>query len=206
MPVRPKANPWAAEHGLTSRFVFLYSGTLGKKHSPELLLALADEFRADPAVLVVVVAEGAGADWLREQVSVTPRPNLLQVSFQPFELLPDVLGAGDVLVTLLTSEAGASSVPSKTLSYLCAERPILAAVPPDNAIARLIEEQASAGLVSAPGDQQAFLHAARRLRHDPALRTRQGRSARAYAEKHFEPEHIVTRFEELVGAAGGRRK
>ena len=45
---------------------------------------------------------------------------------------------------LSATEAGAFSVPSKTLTYLCAARPILAAVPPQNAAAHLVTSRAGA--------------------------------------------------------------
>ena len=51
------------------------------------------------------------------------------LGFQPFEVLPDVLGSADVLVAILEPDAGVFSVPSKVLSYFCAGRPVLLAVP-----------------------------------------------------------------------------
>ncbi|HEX2115677.1 MAG TPA: glycosyltransferase, partial [Alphaproteobacteria bacterium] len=41
LAARPRDNPWAREHDLADKFVFLYSGTLGLKHNPDLLLQLA---------------------------------------------------------------------------------------------------------------------------------------------------------------------
>src|SRR5581483_858173 len=41
LPVLPRDNDWAREQGLVDRFVLLYSGTLGFKHDPSLLLDLA---------------------------------------------------------------------------------------------------------------------------------------------------------------------
>ena len=37
--------------------------------------------------------------------------------FQPYDSLPDMLGAADVAIALLEPEAGIFSVPSKVLSY-----------------------------------------------------------------------------------------
>ncbi|MEM7603041.1 MAG: glycosyltransferase, partial [Verrucomicrobiota bacterium] len=45
LPVLAKENPWSKEQGLSDKFVFLYTGTLGMKHNPGLLLALAETFR-----------------------------------------------------------------------------------------------------------------------------------------------------------------
>jgi colanic acid biosynthesis glycosyl transferase WcaI len=67
LPERPRHNEWSALHGLDDRFVFLYSGTLDKKHNPSLLRALASAFADDPTTEAVVVAECAGAEWLAEQ-------------------------------------------------------------------------------------------------------------------------------------------
>ena len=45
LPVRPKVNPWSVAHGLDDKFVFLYAGTLGRKHDPMLLVELARRSR-----------------------------------------------------------------------------------------------------------------------------------------------------------------
>lgn len=194
LPSRRRRNGWAERHELATPFVFLYSGTLGVKHSPHLLVALADAFIDDPAVRIVVVAEGAGAD----QLATTPRSNLIMLPFQPFEELPDVMSTADVLVTLLDPAAGSFSVPSKTLSYLCAGRAVLAAVPPGNAAARLISEKANAGITVDPADEAAFVAAAKQLRDDDALRAALGKSGRAYAEVCFDRTAIRQQFERLL--------
>lgn len=201
LPRQPRANGWRNEQGLGERFVFLYSGTLGLKHRPELLHALARQHVHDADV--VVVSEGMGEARLRELQARNPLPNLRLLPFQPFERYPEVLGAADALVTLLEPTAGTYSVPSKVLSYLCAGRPVLGAVPHENLAARTIQ-RAGAGLVVDPTDEEAFLVAGKRLRNEPQLRTTCGRAARAYAEATFDSEAITDRFVRIVDAALGR--
>ncbi len=191
LPPRPRQNAWAVRQGLTDRFRFVYSGTLGRKHSPELLFAIADGL---PNATVVVVSEGEGMDWLTGQQEHAPRQNVVLLPFQPFDELPDVLGSADVLVTLLDPAAGRYSVPSKTLSYLCAGRAVLASVPADNAAARLVAERAKAGIVVEPGDAPAIVAAAHRLFNDGASRSAFGVRARRYAEQTFDRARIAERF------------
>ena len=102
-----------------------------------------------------------------------------------------------MLVAALEADAGVFSVPSKVLTYHCAGRPILAAIPSSNLAARTIA-QAGSGVCVEPGDIAGFLEAARRLRADATLRERCGRAARAYAEKNFDIETIADRFEEAI--------
>ena len=136
--------------------VLLYAGTLGLKHRPELLFALAEAFDDDPCVRVVVVSEGVGADWLRSKSS----PGLELLPFQPYEDLPDMLASADVLLVLLEPEAGAYSVPSKVLTYHCAGRPILGAMPSSNLASSIIRTNDS-GVVVDPSDIDAFVESAR---------------------------------------------
>jgi len=201
---RPRENAWRDEAGIGERFVFLYAGTLGLKHNPDVLHELA---MAEPDAEVVVVSEGLGAERLRARLQDQPAPNLRILPFQRWEALPDVLGAADVLLVLLEPEAGAFSVPSKILTSLCAGRPILAAIPRANLGARTIEA-AGAGIVVAPGEPMDFLAAARNLREDDEMRARMGTAARAHAESAFDIETITDRFVRVLDdarAKGGKR-
>ncbi|MEX2409670.1 MAG: glycosyltransferase family 4 protein, partial [Rhodovibrionaceae bacterium] len=190
---RPKDNPWARAQGLADKFVFLYSGTLGMKHDPGLLSALAEAFRDDPEVRVAVISQGAGRRWLEQEKTRRKLDNLLLFDFQPFEVLSDVLATGDLQLVLLEPFAGRLSVPSKTLSCLAAERPVLSVMPPDNLAARLLAES-GAGVNLAPGDTEGFLAAARKLRGDREALVRMGAAARAYKDAHFDIEKIGPRF------------
>ncbi len=205
LPPRPQDNPWSQAHDLVGKTVFMYSGTLGLKHNPQLLAALARAFRDDPEVRVLVVTEGIGADWLQEAKAREGLDNLILLPFQPFSEVPNAIGTGAALVVLLEPDAGVYSVPSKTLAYLCADRPILGAIPLNNLAAKLIERE-GAGLVAAPADEAGFIAAARRLRADPALRAEMAAKGRAYADRAFDIDRITDQFERLLTEARDRAK
>jgi glycosyltransferase involved in cell wall biosynthesis len=205
LPERPRRNRWAADHGLCDRFVFLYSGTLGLKHEPALLVELARHFRHDDdGVSVVVVSEGLGATWLRAEADRNGLENLVVLDYQPYDRLPEVLATADVLVALLDPSAGAFSVPSKVLTYLCAGRPVLAALPRENLATRTIED-AGAGIVIDTGDGRAFLSSATRLRTEPGTGVAMGQAARRYAERAFRIDVIAQRFESALKEATSLR-
>jgi glycosyltransferase involved in cell wall biosynthesis len=199
LPPCPKDNDWSRRHGLHDKLCLVYSGTLAMKHNPDLLLQLALEFADRPDVRVVVVSEGAGAEWLKDAAPQQAASNLIVLPFQPFETLPQVLGSADVLVSILEPEAGRFSVPSKVLTYLCASRPVLLGVPPANLAARTVLA-AGAGLVAPPTDPPAFVRAARQLLDDPPMRLRMGQSGRRYAEQNFEIAGITERFSRILGS------
>ena len=194
-------NAWAAEHGLDQVPTLLYSGTLGLKHNPALLVRLARQvLDAGQPVQLVVVNSGVAVDILREEAQALDVPITL-LPFQPYERLPEVLGTGDVLVVLLEQEAGAFSVPSKTLSYLCAGRPILGLMPAENLASTLVST--AEGKVLPPADE-SLPEAARWVAQtlaDEGARERIGRESRALAEKEFALAGCADRFEALLEQA-----
>ena len=200
MPVCEKNNEWSITQQLEDKFCFLYSGTLGMKHNPALLVELAQQFIEQPDVRVVVISEGIGADWLQTQQSELQLNNLILLDYQPFAELPNVLGMADVLVAILEPDAGVFSVPSKVLSYLCAKRPLLLAVPQENLAARIVIEN-EAGLVVDPDDAGGFLENATTLFADGALRDRLSKNGRTYAEAHFDIKKISNQFEKIIISA-----
>jgi len=199
-PMRPKDNDWSRRHGLHDKVVLLYSGTLGMKHNPSLLVQLAQRVQGRADVRVVVISEGAGVEWLKQEKERVGLENLLILKFQPFNVLPDVLGTADVLLAILERDAGAFSVPSKVLTYLCAGRPLLLSVPIENLAARIVQEQ-GAGMVVAPEAERQFSEAGLAYLDNANLRAEFGANARRYAEEHFDIEAITDRFESIFEMA-----
>jgi glycosyltransferase involved in cell wall biosynthesis len=194
----PKDNAWARENGVADKFCFMYSGTLGMKHRPELLLSLAQYLASSREGVLIVNSAGPGADWLRENTKDVPSDVFRLQPFQPYERLSEVLGAADILIALLDSDAG-FAVPSKTLSYLCAARPILMAAPSANMSAKAILK-AKAGLVVSPDSPEEFVAAAKKLLHSSNDRHSYAQNARTYAEHNFNIEDIADRFLSLIHA------
>lgn len=197
----PRRNAWSAEHGLDDVPTILYSGTLGLKHNPELLVSLTRQVRERgvPARLVVV-NQGPAVEILQAAAEQAEVPMTL-LPFQPYERLSEVLGSGDVLVVLLEQSAGAFSVPSKTLSYLCAGRPILGLMPAENLAAQLVADVDGKVL---PPDEASLAEAAAwtvEVIQDPAQAQLIGEQSRKLAEREFALAGCADRFELILSEA-----
>ena len=200
IPVRPKTNAWSTRHDLADKKVILYSGTIGLKHDPQQLLDLAENLKDDVEIKIVVISEGPFVDWLAEASRKKGLSNICVLPFQSYEDFPDALGSADLAIAVLEQDAGAFSVPSKILSYLCAGRPIVLSAPPENLAARIISG-CGAGRVVATGDRASFVAAVRALAENSASRLEAGRNARTYAEMTFNIGTITTRFEVIFREA-----
>ncbi|MBO9732227.1 MAG: glycosyltransferase family 4 protein [Chitinophaga sp.] len=191
-----KNNDWARKYGLTDKTCLVYSGTLGLKHNPAILVAAARHFRQHSGVVFIVISEGLGADYLQKEKQRHGLDNLLVLPFQDFKQMSEVLGTADVLLAILEKEAGIYSVPSKVLTYLCAQKPIVVAMPLSNLSATIIHNN-EVGYCVSPDDERGFCKYLELLVDNQTLRRKLGQNGRAYAERTFDIQRIGNEFMEI---------
>jgi len=189
------ASPLRAELGIPpDTIVALYAGTLGEKQGLEILAEVARRLETPPEILIAVAGDGPGRARLAETAASSPRLRFLPL--QPVERLNDLLNLADMHLLPERPEAADLVMPSKLGGMLASGRPVVAAVRPDGAIATAV---ADAGIVLPPGDGAAIATAIIQLARDPARRAELGRAARSAAERNWDREAILQRFEkELI--------
>ncbi|NBC37640.1 glycosyltransferase [Novosphingobium sp. FSY-8] len=194
LPSFPRENEWARANMHPDKLRFVYSGTLGYKHDPSLLLELAQR---QPDAHVHVFSEGDPASGLARDAQAAGVTNLTVHPWVSFADLPKMLSGADVFVAIIEAEAGVYCVPSKILTYLAVGRPILASMPGENLAARLLEAN-DAGRVAPPKERAAFMAHAAELAADADLRASMGEKGRAYAARTFDIGLIADKFETLI--------
>jgi colanic acid biosynthesis glycosyl transferase WcaI len=86
-------------------------------------------------------------------------------------------------------------------------RPVLASVPEDSEIARLIDE-ADCGVCVPPEDPQSLASAVKTLAKQPEVLEQYGMNGRNYVVTHFDKSKVIGQYHELLYkvAADSRRK
>lgn len=195
---RPRENAWSIQHMPHDGLRVVYSGTLGYKHDPLLLLEVARAIAGH----LYVYSEGPGAEHLRQAARQADVANLSVRPWVPFNDLPLMLAGADIALAMIDESAGLYSVPSKVQTYMAAGRPIVASIPRGNLARDLIEREAAGG-VADPGDTARFIAQLQDLARDPAARQRAGANGRLYAERAFRIDHIADRFETILSSDPG---
>ena len=143
------------EYRRGDRFRITHTGSfLGKRDPRPFLTALAGSGLDDAVVRFVGDFRSADREWA-ESLGLGSRLEL-----HPYVPRRESLALqrdSDALLLLIPEAAGRGKavLSGKVFEYLAAERPILAAVPPDGAAAELIRE-IGAGVVAAPDDVPAL--------------------------------------------------
>lgn len=195
--ITSKQNDWSIQKRLNDKFCVMYSGTLGMKHNPEILFKISEFYKENDDVRVVVVSEGLGAEWLKTKKTQLNLKNLFIINFQSFKDLSNVLSTADIFIAILEPDAGIFSVPSKVLTYLCFQRPLILSVPAENLAARIVSQN-NAGMVINPNNADMIIEKLDMLFKDSSLRKKMGINALKYAKSNFNIDVIADSFEKII--------
>lgn len=141
LPGDPEMNPFRQAHGLTGRFVVMYSGNFGMAHPFGSILEAATRLQAShPQAIFVLVGDGPRRSWLRDEVAARGLANVLFLPYQPRETLAQSLGAADLHLATMEDNLCGLVVPSKVAGVVSAGRPCLFIGPRESEAARLLLE------------------------------------------------------------------
>ncbi len=204
VPVPHAENPFRQAQGLTGQFVVLYSGNMGKYHSFDDLLTVAERLRDRPDIAFILIGDGARRPAIEAQVRERGLANVRLLPYQPVEQLRFSLSAGDLHVVTLEAACTGYAVPSKSYGIMAAGRPLLYLGQRDGEIARVVAE-AGIGTVVDLGDAEGLLQAILRYAGDPSLAPAQGERARRLMEGPYSRAAALHRYETVLIGRGQTR-
>jgi colanic acid biosynthesis glycosyl transferase WcaI len=193
----PRDNEFARAHGLTGKFVILYSGTIGMISGAEIIIECAETLKTYRDILFLFVGEGVAKEAISEKARSTGLDNIRFLAFQPRNILSQVQSSADVSVVTLSKGKGKTSVPSKVLGYMAAARPVVASVDPDSDTRQLIE-RAGCGICVDPEDVQELSLAIESLYHDRGKASLLGRRGREFLISNWDRKIITSHYERLL--------
>ena len=166
------------------KFVVCYVGTMGMAHGLETLLDAAARLRTqNPAVLFLLIGEGAEKDRIKALAQSRGLVNIRFLDQQPREKIPAFISASNACAVLLRkTEVFKTVIPTKMLEFMSCSRPVILGV---DGQARKIVEEADAGIVIEPENSIALVEAIQRLAANPKLCQQLGAQGREYIVRHF---------------------
>lgn len=174
-----------------NQFVVLYSGTFGRIHGTEVLLAAATKLCANMDIVFLLIGKGVGFDACEEQVKALNLQNVVMLPPVPRSKLASMQSSSDVSIVTLLPTLGYTSIPSKVLGYMAAARPVIALADPDCDTALLIGE-ASCGFVLPPGDEHQLVELLLNLNDDRKLLKEKGLAGRKYAQENLSKNALIS--------------
>jgi len=193
----PKENDFRAANGLSDHFVVMFAGNLGFIAVLNTVLDAAKLLQDEARILFVIIGRGNAKPDLIERAKALNLTNIRFLSTQPKEVLPKMLAAADISLVTLDRRLGQLNVPSKTYNIMASNRPVLAAVPPDSEIAKLVQE-AGCGVCVPPEDPKSMARAIKDLLNKPEDLERYGKNGRSYVVANYSRPMLIRKYRQLL--------
>lgn len=197
-PIPTSANTLRQEWNLSDKFVFGYSGNLGRAHEFETVLTAAERLRDDRRFVFLMIGGGSRLAELHRIVGARGLDGGFHfLPYQDRSTLRYSLAVPDAHWLSLNPKLEGLIVPSKFYGIAAAGKPIVVITDPDGELARLVR-QFHCGFAIAPGDADALVSALRDMADRPQLVTEMGARARQMLDDQFTRRHGLARWHALL--------
>lgn len=180
-------------NNLNDRFIVLYSGNLGVKQEPRILVEAAKLLKENGEIFFAIVGDGAEQESVASKIREYALTNVSLFSLVEREDFADLLCAADILICTMKEEVGSFSVPSKIYAYLAAKRPIIVSAARGSAAANLLEKE-DLGFVIKSGDAEAIAKQVLEIKNNLQLARRKALKGLAHVENHYSYGVLLAKF------------
>jgi len=175
--------------------VVIYGGNLGKPQGVGFLLKCIEECTL-PDIYFLIVGNGTEYNKIATYIEESDRDNITLIKSLPRSEYEILLRCCDIGVVLLDSRFTIPNFPSRMLSYMLAEIPILAATD-INTDVRDVIESGQFGLWGEHGDVETFLKNITAICQNNDSQ-KYGKKAREYFDNHYTAKHSFSVIENRI--------
>jgi colanic acid biosynthesis glycosyl transferase WcaI len=188
---RPAAGAFRQRYGFPqNEFLVLYSGNLGVKQGLDILIEAARHLA--PNIRIVICGQGAQREQLAETIRRHELKNVSMLPLQPDEQYREMLVDADLCVITQQTGTGGFFFPSKLLTTLAWEKPVLTVADAESELVRALSEN-HFGVNIEPGQPEKLARALEHLSaHREQLRD-YATAGRNYVAR-FEMKRVLEEF------------
>lgn len=180
---------------LEGYFVVTYAGIMSYSQDIDTIIKAAELLKFNKNIKFLLV--GDGPKKLEIEKCAEKLDNVILLPYQPKEKYSMLLSASDIcLVTLDANCVKTPVVPRKLNDITFAGKPVIANVPLEGDVARIIRES-NCGYCIEPKNSEALSNIILKLYNNPQLVASLGKNGSEYAKKYFSIDSCCSQYEKL---------
>jgi glycosyltransferase involved in cell wall biosynthesis len=183
-------NPFRIEHGFGDRIVIMYSGNHAIMHPLDTLLESALRLKDHPQFLFVFIGGGVRVSDVTDFKAKHQLDNIVQLPFQPREMIHLSLGSADIQVVILGEGQVGYTHPNKIYGAIFIGKPVLYIGPKESHVSDITDN--IPGNIVVGNDQVDELVDKIIAFGEYSIEQQEviGKGNLAYARQHFYPEKL----------------
>ncbi len=192
--IHPKEFPIRKKHGIPeSSSVFLFGGNMGKPQYIDLLCELIQKCKDEKDIYFMFVGRGTDRNKLENTIKDYKIENAVVIENLPRDQYEQITKECNIGLVVLDPRFTIPNYPSRILSYMEFEKPILAATDNVSDIKELIEK-AQCGEWVWSGNSDDFIKKVKEMSKSNMLSV-MGENGRKYIEEYFNVSNFVAALE-----------
>ena len=190
-------NPFRVENKFGDKIVLMYAGNHSYVHPLDTILNLAKIIRDDTRFLFVFIGEGMRKNDVRRFKAENSLDNIIQLPYQPRELIHYSLGSADFQIVILGEGQVGFTHPNKIYGALFIGKPIIYVGPSPSHVTELLQDQVGNIIVN-HGKSEELKIKLLKLCEDFSKIEETGRLNQAIAKSKFTPELLISEMCDII--------
>jgi colanic acid biosynthesis glycosyl transferase WcaI len=199
-----KVNTFRKNAELSKDFLVTYAGIMSWPQDLETIVESASLLASHGDIKFLLVGDGPQKKFLESKSKELELKNLVFLPLQPRKAYLNIIQASDVCLVSLKKDFKTPAVPSKLLDIMACGRPVLANVPFEGDVPKIIKI-AGCGMWVEPQNPKEVARVVLDLYNGQELRQAMGENARKYFESHFSLESCMRSYEKIFFEAINKR-
>ena len=195
----PNVNDFRERMRLGDKFLVTYAGTMSWPQDLETVVEAADILRNHHDIMFLIVGDGVKKETLVRRSRELKLDNIMFMPLQPRDEYFKILYASDVCLVPLRKQFTSPTLPSKMLEIMACGKPMIASVPFDSDVRKMVEN-VGCGIWVEPEKPKDFSKAVLALHDNRALAVKLGENGLFYLRNHLTLKACMDRYEKLLNS------
>lgn len=190
-------NDFRRANGLVDKFIITYAGSMSWPQDLATIVEAANLLRGREEIAFLLIGDGAQKESLMKRASDLRLKNVIFMPLQEREKYFEIINESDLCVVPLKKSYSSPTAPSKMLDIMACAKPIIANVPANSDVSRIIKE-AACGLIIEPENPEVFKESVLKLYSDNASRRKLGNNGKLFVGRHLSLKTCMDHYEHLL--------
>lgn len=177
-------------------FKLVYAGNLGKMQGIDMLIDAAIRLERYKDIEIIIFGNGVEKENIKKRIQKENLKNIRIYPLQAPDKVSEVYSLGDVCLVSCKKGLGKGAFPSKTVSIMATETPVIAAFDYDSELCSIVEKF-DTGVCIEPEDIEALVETIIMLKANKEVLKCKGMKGRKLVEEKFSKTKCLKRYIEI---------
>jgi len=189
------------------KFTITYAGTISWPQDFNTIIQAMKYFNSNinyNDIILFIVGEGPKKKYISDLITTLKIDNIYFLSLQPQSVYFYILANSKACLVTLKKEYDSPSLPSKIWEIMACKTPIIACVPENSEVKKLIESS-KCGLWVKPNDVEGMINAVKNLKNNNDVLKTLGKNGRKYLESNATLSSSVDKYENIFAIIDSKK-